>query len=437
MLKLLQMIVLIFIAFVFTAKSVTISDSVLLGQGYKNEVWYNINTGFVKESDNTNWDIAFENGGMEGGIHANGAKGIRVWVVPNKTLEDFKSFSAKDTVGMAGSWEYSLNSEDTWSIGAFNLGKNGFDTDGDYGWGAYDMGTHYIVGDKIFVVKLNNTTFKKFYVESLAAGEYSFVYSNLDGTEESLGKVSKKSSAGRNFGYFSLGKAEFIDREPISADWHIAFGKYEVNYPNGEGGFMPYPVTGVRSNKGVRVAKVTGVAPETAAPIEWVEDNYLTKITTIGADWKTFNMATNTYDLKQDWVYFLSDDAIENLKPQIYRLYFTGFTGTSNGLIKFQKEALPVSVIEKDGNKIADFAVYPSIINSGDNLNIAINNFSSLSNAKIEILNLEGIVLESFNAQLSNALLALETGKLKLSTGMYFVKVTIDNKSGIEKLIVK
>lgn len=437
MIKLLQMIVLIFIAFVFTAKSVTVSDSVLLGQGYKNEVWYNILTGIVKESDNSNWDIAFENGGMEGGIHANGSKGVRVWAVPNKSVDDFKSFTAKDTVGMADSWEYSLNSEETWSIGAFNLGKNGFDTEGDYGWGMYEMSTHYIVGDKIFVVKLNNKTYKKFYVESLAAGEYSFVYSNLDGTEESLGKVSKKSSAGKNFGYFTFDKAEFVDREPLSADWHLVFGKYEVNYPTGDGKFIPYPVTGVRQNKGVRIAKVTGVAPETTEPIEWVDDNYLTKITSIGSDWKTFNMATSTYEIAQDWVYFISDDAIENLKPQIYRIYFTEFGGSANGLIKFQKETIPVSVIEKEGNKLADFSIYPSIINSGDCFTIAVNNFSSFNNAKVEVISLEGNVVDSYNFNLNNSLVAYHSNNLNLSSGLYFVKVTIDNKSSIEKLIVK
>jgi len=437
MIKILQMSVLIFLAFIMTAKSVTVSDSVALGNKYQNEVWYNLSTGVVKSSDHNNWDIAFQTS-FGAGVHVNGAKGLSVWVVPDKTVEDFKTFSSKDTVGMAGSWKYYLNSEDSWNIGAFNLGLDGFaNDDGDYGWGQYDMGSHFTVGTKLFVVKLNNTTYKKFYVEALAGEEFSFVYANLDGTDEALGKVAKKSFKGKNFGYFALDKAEPVDREPLSVDWHLVFGKYVMNYPTGDGGFMPYTVTGVRHNLGFRVAKVTGVAPETAEPIEWVEENYVRKITTIGSDWKTFNMAGGTYDIKQDWVYFLSNDSIQNMKPQIYRLYFTGFEGSATGLIKFQKEAIPTSVIEKDGQKLADFSIYPSIINKGENITLAVNNFSSLSIAKIEILSLDGRSMNTFDVNLSNSMIAFETNNLNLSAGMYFVKVTIDNKSGIEKLIVK
>lgn len=437
MVKILQVIVLAFIAFSAIANSETVTDSVVLGSKYQNEVWYNMVTGFVKESDNSNWDLAFQTS-FGAGIHANGSKGVRVWVVPDKTIDDFKTFSAKDTVGMAGSWKYYLNSEDTWNIGAFNLDLDGFaNDDGDYGWGAYDMGSHFTVGTKLFVVKLNNTTYKKFYVEALAGEEFSFVYANLDGTDESLGKVAKKSFKGKNFGYFTLADAEAVDREPLSVDWHLVFGKYEVNYPTGDGGFMPYTVTGVRQNKGIRVAKVTGVAPETAEPIQWVEDNYFYKITTIGADWKTFNMTTGTYDTKQDWVYFLSNDSIQNLKPTIYRIYFTEFEGSATGKIKFQKEAVPTSVIEKDGQKLAVFSIYPSIINRGENISIAINNFSSLNNAKVEVISLEGNTVDSYDLNLSNSLVAYQSNNLNLLPGMYFVKVTIDNKIGMEKLIVK
>lgn len=217
----------------------------------------------------------------------------------------------------------------------------------------------------------------------------------------------------------------------------MVFGKYEVNYPVGDGTFMPYTVTGVRHNRGIRVAKVTGAAPETAQPIEWNEENYSSKIGTIGSDWKSFNMATGNYDIKQDWVYFLSGDSIQNMQPKIYRIYFTEFEGSATGLIKFQKEALATSVIEKDGNKLADIAIYPSIINSGDHFTLVLNNFSNLNNAKVEILGIDGNLVETSNVNLNNSLNTINSSNLNLASGMYFVKVTVDNKSSIDKLIVK
>ncbi len=437
MLRLLQIIAFTFLTLSLTLKSEIISDSVKLGKDYKLDVWYNIVSGFAGESDAQNWDIAFETSGMGGGIHVNGAKGVKVWLVPDKSVDDFNSFSAKDTLGMSDNWETHLNSEDTWTIGAFNLGRDGFETDGDYGWGSYQMATHYIVGDKLFVIKLTNNNYVKFYIESFSNGEYSFVYANLDGKEESLGKVTKKSFTGKNFGYFSFDKSETLDREPAAKDWQLVFGKYEINYPLGGDSFMPYVVTGVRQNKGVRVAKVTNENQDNAEPADWNSDNYFTKITTIGSDWKTFNMGTSSYDISKDLVYFISTDSLQNMHPQIYRLYFTEFSGSSTGLIKFNKEVLPVSVIENDGLKIADVLIYPSIISIGDNFNITINNFSTTNQAHIDILSLDGRILQSMNMNLNSSLSVFQTNNMNLSSGMYFVKITIDNKSSIEKLIVK
>ncbi|HRP02645.1 MAG TPA: T9SS type A sorting domain-containing protein [Candidatus Kapabacteria bacterium] len=437
MLRFLQIIAVTFFTFSILAQAATISDSVQLGKEYKLDVWYSLKDGFVGESDSKNWDLAFVTKGMGGGIHVNGAKGIQMWLVPDKTIDDFDSFSVKDTLGMSENWNSYLNSEDTWSIGALNLGLDGFETDGDFGWGSYDMTTHYIVGEKLFVIKLNNTTYKKFIVEIFDTQEYSFKCANLDGSEESYGKVAKKSFTGKNLGYFSFDTFETIDREPSSKDWQLTFGKYQVNYPIGNGEFMPYAVTGVRQNSGVRVAAVNGVNPATAEAKEWNADNYLTKITTIGSDWKSFNNTTFEYDLKEDLVYFISTDSIQSTKPQIFRLYFTGFEGQATGKIKFEKETLPVSVIENEGLRVADFSIYPSIINSGEIVNLAVNNFSSLNNAKVEILSVDGRLLNSMEFGLNNSMNALQTNNLNLTTGMYFVKVTIGNRSGIEKLIVK
>lgn len=439
MFKLIKLFVLLMMMANLNTFAAIIIDSVELGPTYQKEVYYNFNKGTISELDFKDWDIAFETG-TNGGILLNGAKGLKLWIVPNKNIEDFSTFSAKDTVGMDGNWATYLNSDSNWSIGAFNANKNGFENDGDFGWGAYSVITHIISGTNIFVIKLSNTEYKKFYVESLAAGEYSFTYANLDGTEEGLGVANKKSATGKNFVYFSFEKGSAFDREPLSKDWHLLFGKYETFVLNNEGKPSPYVVTGVRQNKFVRVAKIENVNPETE-PAPSIESHlFSTTIGSIGHNWKTFNMSSMEYELQDNWVYFVSypsDDTTESAKPIINRLYFTKFEGMSTGKIFFGKEEFPASIIENNGKRIANFAIYPSVISNGDEITLSIDKYDSFTNANVEILALDGRVLSSINLDVNQELFLFNTGQLNLSSGMYFIKVTIKGKSSIEKFIVK
>jgi len=286
------------------------------------------------------------------------------------------------------------------------------------------------------VIKVNNSTYKKFYIEALAAQEYSFVFANLDGSDESIGTIDKKDFVDLNFGYYSFETISSIDREPVANEWHLTFGKYEILIPTGPGTFLPYPVVGVRQNRGVRVAKLTGVDPETVKYPEWDELNYFLKITTIGSDWKTFNNTTFEYTIPKDLVYFISYDSLANLQAKIFRLYFTGYEGTGTGKIAFQKEQLQTSVIEQDGFKIADFAIYPNLISSGESFNLAID--SKINQvATIDIMSVDGTVLLSQQFSLDPTLNSLNLLPKGLASGMYFVKININGNCGIEKLIVQ
>ena len=134
------------------------------------------------------------------------------------------------------------DSDTTWAGGAFNTGKTSNSM--DLGWGIYSTITHHVVGDSLFVIKLNNGSMKKLQIESLASGSFNFKYANIDGTNEVNETVSKSSFSGRNFGYYNIRTETEINREPASSSWDFVFTKYVTELFPG----THYGVTGLLSN---------------------------------------------------------------------------------------------------------------------------------------------------------------------------------------------
>jgi hypothetical protein len=426
-------ILLIFVI-VYKSNAVTEKDTIVLGPNYINEIWYNLDSGVIQTADKDNWDIAFQTG-QKGAIWINGQKGERAWVVPGKTIDDFSK--SVDTTGMDQTWEYHTNSDENWDIGAFNLGMDGYESDGDFGWGSYDLSSHAITGTKIFIIKIDKKTYKKFMIESLFGSEYSFSYANLDGSDESIGVIKKSDFKNKNFAYFSFSENKSIDREPINKEWQLLFGKYEALIDNGQGGTMPYYLTGIRHNFNVKVAKLTGVDPKTVAPPAFITENFNTKITAIGADWKKYNSTNSTYEIPSDLVYFLTTDTLGTPKPKIYRIVFKEFTGSTLGQIIFEKEELPMSVIEKDGKPLGNFSVYPNLISTNDNLNVVYELYENTQYIKIAIYSSTGDIVYSANENAVPGLNTININNLNVCAGMYLVTFEVNGKIGTEKLLVK
>lgn len=300
MVKLIQISIL-FTLFSSLLLAETVEQTITMGRDYKNDIWYSLKEGVVHEADKDNWDIAFQTG-QRAAVLLNGQKGLRAWVVPGSNEDSFDK--PIDTTGMESTWEWAINSEESWHIGAFNMNKDGYETDGDFGWGYYDLSTHYIVGDKLFVIRLGKGVYKKFMIETLATGEYTIRYANLNGTDESIAVIKKRDYDGQNFAYFNLSNNTASSREPQTTEWELIFGRYESLIPTGPGQFMAYPVLGVRQNFGIKTARLKGVNPDQAEPPAIGTESYSTKIATIGSDWKTFNQSEGKFVLADDLVFF-------------------------------------------------------------------------------------------------------------------------------------
>ena len=349
----------------------TTTDTVTTGASYVNQVWYSLPNDEQGNAPKDNWDVAFEISGFTASVLANTQKGLAVYQSPYAVTQ----WNSVDTTGIAN-WKTLDNSETSWSEGALNTNP---DDNLDLGWGVYDMNTHTVAGDSIYIIKLASGAWKKFKVNSLANSTYSFTWADIDGQNEQTTTLAKNGYTGKNFGYYSLENNTALDREPATADWDITFTKYmTVIYAPDP---TPYGVTGVLLNKGVTGVKASGVD---VATVDFNNYTFQTDINTIGYNWKSF---AGSWTIEDSLVYF-----VKRSNGDIWKLVFTGFTGGASGNYIFSKEQVYTATtgIEETAG-ITTLGVFP---NPATNLvNLVYQNDGSQNNVAVTISDLSGRVV--------------------------------------------
>jgi hypothetical protein len=391
-----------------------IADSVYLGTSYANNVWYSLANDSVGAQPKNNWDLAFETATMPGvGILLNTAIGDRLYAYPKS---DTSGWATVDTSGLS-TWKPRFNSDKNWSFGAFNQTFNGFDV----GWGGYDINTHIITGDSIFIVKLVNgstTTWKKIIIQDLTAGTFHFKFADLNGANTVTQSASKGGYASKNLFYYNMTTNTYIDREPATANWDLWFGQYSDSVTTSQGN--PSPVTGVLANTGVQLAKVYPVANK-ATYTDYASATFSDMINTIGYDWKPF--VNGVYSIKDSTVYF-----VKSKDGSIWKLLFTGFGGSADGKIAFTKQRLlGASIPVVNGNTPATLAVYPNPA-QGQNATLVYSFEQRLYNASVVVTDMAGRSV--FTSQLESAagLHTLQLPTAALPSGLY--NITLNTAAG-------
>jgi hypothetical protein len=297
---------------------VTLSDSISMGAGYADEVFYSLENGFVKASPRSSWDIAFSTDPMSSTILVNEGYGVQLYTYPSG---DLSAWDAVDTSGIID-WPVMYNSDTSWYYGAFDRNTKGHP---DYGWGVYNTTTHDVIGDSLFIIRLSDGSLNKLLIENRAAMTNSF---NIKYGEIGEAGVSKEipcgDYTGKNFVYFSFASEEVLDIEPETDSWDLLFTKY---YDES----IPYNVTGVLTNMGLMTAEVRNTDPALADPSS---ADYSDDISVIGSDWKEFDMGTFTYVVEPDLTYFVKRG------EQTYKIIFTGTDGSATGKMVFDIERL-------------------------------------------------------------------------------------------------
>lgn len=407
-----------------------VSDSVEMGATYLNDVYYDLNTGTKTVAATNNWHLAFRTGAQTDGIRINSATAsgandgsVALYLYPNGVIADWATF---DTTGWENWLSYD-NSDESWEVGAFNVSGVGFP---DFSWGAYDMSTHVVKGDSIYLITYMNAgakEFKKFYVKDKTSGSYTFVFANVDGTDEQTVTIKSSDYSGKNYMYYNLETQSALDREPSSANWDFVLTRYAALQPNG----VYFPSTGILSNIAVQVAEGRGrETGELNLSDTSAGAGFSYNINTIGYDWKHYEIGGMgiVWHTSDSLAYFIQDR-----NAAIWKVVFTAFGGSTDGKAVFTKEQMTPGLSTRDANSnLLQTTVYPNPAQS--TLNVLVS-ADAASDAVLNILNVRGEVVYSQAIQTEAGLVNQTLSVDQLSSGVYFVQINANGFQSIQKFV--
>jgi hypothetical protein len=302
---------------------VVVSDSVLT-MGGASDVYYDLSSQTQTPVSRTTWDIGLTTDGRGASVIINENAGVELYLYSTDTSD----WSSIDTNGFA--FDNIYNSETTWNAGAF---ANQGTTHPDYGWGMYDMNSHDINGNRLFIVKTKDGDYLKVVIDKMsAAGLYTFRTAKLDGSDLESYSYSKTQaeSKDKNFALLNLTSGDFVYTNPNTKDWDILFTKY-ITFVQAGPNSRYQPVGGVKINAGCEVAQRDNVSPtdNDTSSLTWTTD-----ITEIGWDWKTFDLQTSSYSMVAGRTYF-----VRTANGSVHKIWFTDYS-VGTAIYKFNTEAL-------------------------------------------------------------------------------------------------
>lgn len=403
-------------------------ETVSMGANLVNDQWYSLENGIVSTAEISNWDIAFQIGGLaEAGIRINEAKGVEIYHYGD--IEDWDDVIDVSMLTL----EPLHNSVISWTEGALiQLGAN---DPFDYGWGSYEMAAHAVVGTRAFILKLADGTYKKLKIEGLVQGSIYQVYlADLDGSNEINPALDKddyrNGTEGPVYVYYNVENDEYLDRESVaSTAWDFLFTRYKdsAEHPFNPGEFVMSTVSGVLSNPNIEVAQVDGVA-DVDGFFEWTGQDYTTEIGVIGHDWK-HHVPQQGYEFVEDRVYFVKTEV-----GDVWKVVMTGFGGNATGDFVFTKEKISTSSIAENGMEKPEVVVYPNPTRS--NVSLILNNLNT-SKVNVSIVNTTGQLVYTQDVEGNNnfEVKNIQVGHLK--AGVYMVNVSTDSQQLTQRLLIQ
>ena len=400
-------------------------DTISIGAGYSQQVWYKLETDKEVKSAANNWDLAFS---------TRGNRDATIWVNPSASLyratvpASAWATMTVDTLTLTAE-KQQFNADTVWYNGAFNYtGDNLF----NYGWGTYNIISHNVVGDSVYVMKTLSGAWKKILIEKLAYDTSYFVkYADLNGANEKSFEVKKNNFKGKYFGYFSFTTHATLDRDPLSKDWDLTFWRYIGLTPDpNTGKLQNYPLTGALSSEDVKIAKA--IRDTTNDKTENL--NFQSKINVIGADWKNFDQANNRWSLVDSTAYF-----IKTANGKIYKIIFTGFGGSANGNMIFTREDIKAitSSLDVPNDGVAAMGVYPNPATDGAITLVYELGKTSAQDVDIQLFNLAGQAVFSKKTLYTEGVQQYTLPTLELNSGIYFARIRWGGKMLTQKIVVR
>ena len=371
-------------------------DDFSMSPGYEHMVFYSVDSGVVGQAVMASWDLAFDVRPMGGTARINGGQGMSLF--PAGPLSGWNGVD-ESFIETAGTLEPLRNDQSSWGSGAFSQGGDG---GFDLGWGVYDMVTHYVISDSMYVISLPDGSWKKFALLSLQSGVYAFQCANLDGTEYYEDQIVKDDYPGKLLAFYNLTNQEALDLEP-STGWDMLFLRYvEEIQPDvfyGVTGALTHPETGIQMMEGM-------VDPFSEGAIDVPNMSYASNA--IGYDWKSY--AGGSFTVLDDRCYF-----IQTVAGAHYRVVFTEFEGSMSGNVELGKVLLSGAQVGDFTEASASLDVFPNPATTNQHLTIQ----SSAPMTELNVYGLAGGKIYGDQVQGWNTTLNLD----KLHPGVYLIEV--------------
>lgn len=367
------------IATALFSSSFSQDQTINLGVSLNKKVYVNLNNGSNTSYDNSAWELAFDNRAQNAAILVNDANQIEIHFLDNQT-----NFKSLDTTGFSNS-NALQNAWDSWESGALNdvaNPQNPF----DYGWGEYNMSTHTVQGERVFILKTSNGNVKKVLIEDLANNKYYVRYADINGSNEVNVEIDRSKFQNRRFTYFDFDNNELLNLEPDSTAWDFVF----TSYSQSAGILLNYQVAALTFEKGTQS--------------NWEsQENLSSSIQTIGKTWLEENSTS-----------------LANLAYQVnarsgvnYWLTITDAQLKSSGKITYKVgDITSVSNLHLNNRELV---IFPNPLLQGNNLNVIAKSSSSYS-----FYNAAGALIQQ--GQLEKGQNNLKTSTF--STGLYYLKST-------------
>lgn len=376
-----------------------------LTASYSKDIYYDLSDASGEEKDATEWHLAFGLGNGNAAIHFQDSWGNKLY----RTSYELTDWSSIDTVGLS-SLAPLTNAPESWDIGGLNQEPVDPSSGFDMGWGTYDMVTHYVNGSAVYIAEIDGD-FYKLFINQLKSGKYTFQYEKMESGSTLVQKeIVKSDYSDRTLIHYDMVQDVIIEREPEAGDWQFVIGKYIDMAPTA------YPVVGVRTQKGIEVAKVENTDPNT---VDYSSLSYSTEINTVGFNWKSFNMSTFSYDLTENLSYVLKES-----DGTIHHFYFTDFEGTSTGIVKLMYKTPNISISELDQSENLLVSKNPVNINESIPVNLE-------GCIQLNIIDQLGHVVRSINHPNQETILSFD------QSGMYMINAIYNHETKAQKLIVQ
>jgi len=398
-----------------------IEDVVSMGPGNIDMVFYSLENGASASIDQTSWDISFDTFSLQSAtIRINGAQGCQLFLLGGlETWNDAATVNIEEL-------EVLYNDPTDWGLGAYSSNGDGMF---DMGWGVYDVVTHIVTGENVFILQLPSGELKKTKIVSLANDIYIYVHANLDGTDETEVLVDKTNYVNKNSVYYNFQNDEILDLEPDLGDWDFVFCKYIQDL----GGDFYYPVTGCLINRTCSSQLMEGLN------FPFIDETFSSELmsettNSVGHDWKSYDQNAGLYEIMDDRCYFAT-----TANEAVWRVVFTSYGGSATGEIGMGKILEQASVISVNDFSASESGVkvniYPNPASVNGKVSIDVN-FSDSYSATL-YNSLGAVVSQGNETTEANNGVSIVLNLSGLQAGQYVVEINNSTSRIRKQLIVQ